>query len=154
MNMSAWLTIALSLFALFVFAVTFLLFGRRLARIPRSWEPTSKSVFRQKVGFIYCAGNAVGVVLANEQREHLWARIKATTEKQSPDQRIKLWPHGDALEFRCRWTGRGWEPAPPMFDRAEVWTEGVLPDSDVAQNRLAAGMKDCEDDLHTGCETD
>lgn len=150
-SMSAWLVIAAVMAVTAATVVTFVLGGRRLAAVPRSWEPTSTNDFRRRVGFIKVAEGAVGAAIANEQRENLFARILATTNKQQPDQRVKYWPHGNGLEFRCRWTGREWVPAPPMFDRAEVWIEGIPVSSEVEKNRQDAGMRDCAD-VSTGSE--
>lgn len=148
---SEWLLVAVVLFAIIVAIMAFVMIGRRLAAVPRSWEPNASNDFRRRVGFVKVAEGSVGATLAHEQRETLLARIRVTTDKQPPDRRVKRWPHANALEFRCRWTGREWVPAPPMFDRAEVWVEGIAVSSEVEQNRQNAGMRDCDDAL-TDCE--
>jgi hypothetical protein len=38
-----------------------------------------------------------------------------------------------------------------MFDRAEVWIEGIPVSSEVEKNRQDAGMRDCAD-VSTGSE--
>lgn len=148
---SEWLLVAAVLFAIIVAIMAFVMTGRRLAAVPRSWEPNTSNDFRRRVGFIKVAEGLVGATLAHEQREALLKRLRITTDKQPADRRVKLWPHENALEFRCRWTGREWVPAPPMFDRAEVWIEGIAVSSEVEQNRQNAGMRDCDDEL-TDCE--
>lgn len=100
-----------------------------------SWEPKSNNDFRRRVGFIDRRDPKKPRTKADDeniraQREALFARIQTVTERTPVDQRVKCWPHEDAVEFRAEFDGRAWRNPPPIIERARAWTSSDFRDFD------------------------